>query len=157
MGFLDTVKGWLNIGGVKVKLQGVNPRVPRSGSEITGKVLLTSKGDKQVLKMVYRLIARETKVVGQQREVTDHTLSEVVGDEPFEIKTGETKTFDFSIPYSFNSSPKAPGGVLGVLNTLGQMGNRASTGKETYFVMAICDVKGTALDPKDKVQVTLVD
>jgi hypothetical protein len=42
--FLDTVEGWLNLGGVKFPLREVNPRVSRSGDRVAGKVLLTSKG-----------------------------------------------------------------------------------------------------------------
>ncbi len=38
MGFWDTVKGWFNIGGVKVKIEGLNTQVPKSGSKLTAKV-----------------------------------------------------------------------------------------------------------------------
>lgn len=154
MGFLDTVKGWLNIGGVKVKLQDVNPRVSRSGSQITGKVLLTSKGDKQVLKLAYKFVMKKTTGRGEDRKVKDFTLAQVIREEPFEIKTGESKTLEFSVPYSLEKSLKDQGGVLG---TVGKIGAFATGEKEEYFVVAECDVKGTALDPSDQVEVTLVD
>ena len=154
MGFLDTVKGWLNIGGVKVKLQGVNPRVSRSGNQITGTVLLTSKGDKQVLKMAYKFIMKKTTGHGDERKVKDFTLAQVIKEEPFEIKTGESKTLEFAIPYSLEKALKDQGGFLG---TVGKFGAFASGEKDEYFVVAECDVKGTALDPSDKVEVVLVD
>jgi hypothetical protein len=154
LGFLDTVKGWLNIGGVKVKLQDVNPRVSRSGSQITGKVLLTSKGDKQVLKLAYKFVMKKTTGRGEDRKVKDFTLAQVIREEPFEIKTGESKTLEFSVPYSLEKSLKDQGGVLG---TVGKIGAFATGEKEEYFVVAECDVKGTALDPSDQVEVTLVD
>lgn len=156
MGFLDTVKGWLNIGGVKVELQGVNPRVSRAGGDIVGGVTLTSKGDKQVLKMVYRLMLTQTTGSGDARKEDNHILSEVVNKEGFEIKTGETKTLEFAIPNPLNATIKEKG-VFGAINALGQLNARVSGAKDTYFVTATCDVKGTALDPSDKIQVTVVD
>jgi sporulation-control protein spo0M len=154
LGFLDTVKGWLNIGGVKVKLQDVNPRVSRSGSQITGKVLLTSKGDKHVLKLTYKFIVQKTTGRGEDRKTKEFTLSQTALNEPFDIKTGESRALDFSIPYSLEKALKDQGGVLGAV---GKIGAFAVGEKEEFFVVAECDVKGTALDPSDKVEVTLVD
>jgi hypothetical protein len=154
LGFLDTVKGWLNIGGVKVKLQDINPRVSRSGSQITGKVLLTSKGDKQILKLAHKFVMRKTTGRGEDKKIKDFTLAQVIREEPFEIKTGESKTLEFSIPYSLERGLKDQGGVLGAV---GKFGAFAAGEKEEYFIVAECDVKGTALDPSDQVEVTLVD
>lgn len=154
MGFLDTVKGWLNIGGVKVKLLEVNPRVSRSGSQITGKVLLTSKGDKHVLKLVYKFSMQKTTGRGEDKKTKEFTLAQTVWNEPFDVKTGESKTLEFAIPYSLEKSLKDQSGVLGAV---GKFGAFAVGEKEEYFVVAECDVKGTALDPSDKVEVTLVD
>lgn len=154
MGFLDTVKGWLNIGGVKVKLQGVNPRIPRSGGQIDGSVVLTSKSDKQVLKLAYKFMMKKTKGRGDEQETKEFTLAQVIREEPFEIKTGETRTLEFSIPYSLEKSLKDQGGVLGAV---GKFGAFATGEKEEYFVIAECDVKGTALDPSDQIEVTIVD
>jgi hypothetical protein len=91
---------------------GVNPRVPRSGNEITGKVLLSSKGDKQVLNLINRFIVREPIGGNNNKQVADSTLAEIIDDQPFEIKTGEMKTLDFSIPYSFTKNNN-PGDVMG--------------------------------------------
>jgi len=154
MGFLDTAKGWLNIGGVKVKIQDLNPRISRAGNQITGKVLLTSKGDKHVLKLTYKFIMQKTTGRGEDRKTKEFTLAQTALTEPFDIKTGESRTLDFSIPYALEKSLKDAGGVLG---TVGKLGAFAVGEKEEYFVVAECDVKGTALDPSDKVEVTIVD
>jgi len=154
MGFLDTAKGWLNIGGVKVKIQDLNPLIPRSGNQITGKVLLTSKGDKHVLKVVYKFLLRKTTGRGDQRQTKEFTLGQSSHNEPFDIKTGESKTLDFAIGYSLEKSLKDLGGVLGAV---GKLGAFASGEKVEYFVVAECDVKGTALDPSDRVEVTIAD
>ena len=91
---------------MKVKLQGVNPRVSRTGSQIDGSVLLTSKGDKLVLKMSYKFVMKKTTGRGEDRKVKDFTLAQVVREEQFEIKTGETKTLEFSIPYSLERASR---------------------------------------------------
>ncbi|MCE9606711.1 MAG: sporulation protein [Planctomycetia bacterium] len=156
MGFLQTVKNWLNIGGVSVKLQGVNPRISRSGRSLDGRVVLTSKGEKLVLSLTYRLIMKVTKKKhdADEKEETQHTLSEIVHDEQFEMTTGETKTIPFSLPYVFEERLQDRGGFLG---TLGKLGAFANDEKEEYFLTALCDVKGTALDPMARVDLVLVD
>ena len=154
MGFMDTVKGWLNIGGVKVKLQDVNQMVPRSGSQITGKVLLTSKGDKHVLKVVYKFYLRKTTGRGEQQQTKEFIIGQSALNEPFDMKEGESKTLDFAIPYSIEKGLKDMGGVVGAV---GKLGAFATGEKLEYFIEALCDVKGTALDPSDKLEVTIVD
>jgi len=154
LGFVDTVKGWLNIGGVKVKLQDVNPRISRSASQITGKVLLTSKGEKHVLKLVYKFVMMKTTGRGEDKKTKEFVLSQSLMNDPFDMKTGETKTLDFAITYALETRLKDQAGMLG---TVGKIGAFAVGEKEEYFVVAECDVKGTALDPSDKIEVTLVD
>jgi len=154
LGVLDKVKGFLNIGGVKVKLEDVNPRVSRSGNQITGKVVLTSKGDKHVLKLVYKFLMQKTTGRGEDKKTKEFILGQTAWNEPFDIKTGESKALEFSIPYSLEKSLKDQGGVLGAV---GKFGAFAVGEKQEYFVVAECDVKGTALDPSSKMEVTLVD
>ncbi|HZT78886.1 MAG TPA: hypothetical protein VFA26_01585 [Gemmataceae bacterium] len=47
---------------------GVNPRVPKNGSEIRGKLLVTSKGDKQVRKTTCKLVPQRTTGRGDDKE-----------------------------------------------------------------------------------------
>jgi hypothetical protein len=154
VGFLDKIKGWLNIGGVKVQLQGVGPTVSKTGSEIPGKAVLTSKGDKHVLKVDYKFVLEKTTGRGEDRKTKKFVLGQASRNEPFDIKTGETKTLDFVIPYSIEKSLQDMGGLLGAV---GKLGAFAAKEKLEYFVVAQCDVQGTAFDPTDKVEVTLAD
>ena len=48
MGFFDKIKGWLNIGGVKVLLWKYSEPLSKSNPVITGAVLFKSKNDKTV-------------------------------------------------------------------------------------------------------------
>lgn len=154
MGLWNTIKGWLNIGGVKVEIEGVNPMVPRNGNEVTGKVLLTSKSDKEVQKITYKLLLRKSTGRGQDRKTQDFILGQSAYNEPFTIKAGETKTFDFTIPYSVSKGLKDMGGALGAV---GKVAAFATAEKLEYMVLAECSVKGTALSPWNKVAVQIVD
>lgn len=154
MGLWDTIKGWFNIGGVKVKLRDIDPKVAKKGSEIKGRVDLVSKGDKHVLKMTHKFVLECTKGSGDDRETEETVLGKAVQEESFDIKTGETKTVDFLINYDIPDTLADKGGVLGAV---GKLGAFASREKREYFVISECDVKGTAFDPSDRFKVSVVD
>lgn len=153
MGFMDTVKGWFNIGGVKVKLAGINPQVSRAANQLTGKVMLTSKGEKHVLKLTYKLVEERTTGSGDKKETKETVFGEWVARDEFDMKTGETKTLDFTLPYSI---PERLADKKGMLGAVGKIGSFAQSEKLEYQVIAECDVKGTAFDPSDKVRVNIV-
>ncbi len=152
MGLLDTIKGWLNIGGVKVKLDGIDGTLPKSGGKIAGKMTLTTKSDKTVLNVKYQFVLRRTSGSGDDKETKETVIAERVIDSPFDMKTGETKTLDFDLDYASQAEMKDKGGVLG---GLGKMAAFASSEKDEYFVVALADVKGTPLDPSAEVKVTV--
>ena len=152
MGLLDTIKGWLNIGGVKVRLEGLNDVVAKTGTNIKGKVILTSKSDKTVLKVTYKFVLQRTKGSGDDKEVEEKVIATRVLPESFEIKTGETKELEFDLTYSISADLKDKTGVLG---GIGKLAAFATSEKDEYFVIAEADVKGTPLDPSAKVKVTV--
>lgn len=154
MGLWTKIKGWLNIGGVKVQIEGVNPMVSKSGNAIKGKAVLAAKSDKQVTKVGFKFILRKTTGRGNDKKTKEFILGQSNGTAPFEIKTGETKTLDFSIPYSIEQSLKDMGGMLG---TVGKLAAFAAKEKMEYYVIAKRDVKGTALSPKAELEVNIVD
>lgn len=153
MGFMSTVKGWLNIGGVKVKLEGVSPTISRSMNTLGGKVRLVSKSDKEIIKLTYKLIMEVTTGKGDEKETKESVLGHTVVNGPIQIKAGEEQVHDFSFNYAIPEQLKDKGGMLGAV---GKFGAFAAGEKIKYYVAAICDVKGTALDPSDKVTVTVV-
>jgi hypothetical protein len=153
MGFFDTVKGWFNIGGVKVKIEGLNQVVSKSGSKINAKVNLTTKKDKLVNKVVYKFLLRKTTGSGEEKKTKDYTISESIHGEPFELRAGETKTLDLDLTYNLEKSLKDMGGVLGAV---GKVGAFFSSDKEEYFVVAQADVKGAAFSPSHWIEVSVV-
>ena len=153
MGFFDKIKGWLNIGGVKVKIEGLNPSVKKSESQLSARVVLTTKSDKQVLGLTYKFMLRRTKGSGDQKEVKEFTVGTASSSESFELKAGETKTIDFTIPYGLD---KTLADMRGVLGGIGKLAAFASGEKLEYYVSATAKVKGAAFDPSDTVWVTVV-
>jgi SpoOM protein len=154
MGLWDTIKGWFNIGGVKVKLDGVPSAISKTGNQIGGKVNLTAKGDKHVNKMTYRLVLRRTTGSGEKRETKDHVLAEKVVPDEFDMKKDETKVLDFTLTYALEKALKDMGGVLG---GLGKAAAFLSGEKDEYFITATCSVKGTAFSPSDWQRVVVGD
>lgn len=154
MGLWSTIKGWLNIGGVKVTLEGVPSTVSKAGGEIRGETVLTSKGDKHVLRVDYQFVLEKTTGRGDDKKTEEIVLGRAAMTEPFDIKTGETRTLDFVIPYSIEKTLKDMGGVLGAV---GKLGAFAAKERLRYLVKATCDVKGTAFDPSDRTEVQVVD
>ena len=153
MGLWGTIKGWLNIGGVKVKLEGVPQTLPKPSGEVSGKVHLVTKDAKHVLKMIYQLVEEKTTGRGDDKETEELVLGECVVADEFDLSPGEEKSFDFSFPYDL---PNRLADQKGALGALGKMGSFASGEKFAYCVVAKCDVKGTALDPSAKSTVKLV-
>ena len=84
MGLWNSIKGWLNIGGVKVKLEGVPQTLPKPSGEVSGKVHLATKDAKHVLKMVYQLVEEKTSGRGDDEKTEEFVLGEtVVSDDSF--------------------------------------------------------------------------
>lgn len=154
MGLLDTIKGWFNIGGVKVRLAEAPSQLSKSGNEFTEKVELTSKSDKYVLKLTYQLVEAHTTGRDDDEKTKETVLGEMVVDEEFDIKAGETKALDFQVAYAIPERMRDKGGVLGAAAKFGAM---AGAEKLEYEIVAVCDVKGTALDPSAKKKVVLID
>jgi hypothetical protein len=152
MGFLDKIKGWLNIGGVKVRIDGVEPKIAVGHNTLSGKALLTSKTDKDVLGIVCKVVNEQTRKDDGEEATEEFIVGERNFPEPFAIKAGETREIDFSIDYFIDQQLKHKGGVMGAV---GKLGAFASGEKDSYSLVVECDVKGTVLDPSARVDLKL--
>jgi hypothetical protein len=151
MGFLGKVKGWLNIGGVSLKIAGVNPQIRRGRNEISGKALLTSGTGKQVLGVRCQVVNEHTyKKDGKSRTDT-RVLGEQHFREGFEMKSGETREIPFSVSYFLKE--KTQTGPIGTTSIVGALPLGRS---DSYALVVSCDVKGTPLDPSARVKLKLV-
>jgi hypothetical protein len=154
MGMWDTVKGWFNIGGVRVKIQDRKPQVSRSGNTINAKVSLTTKTDKQILKVKYIFLWKKTTGKGAEQKTEQQVFGTSTMDAPFELKAGETKVIDLRIDYTMPKRLQDMGGMLGAM---GKLGAFATHEKDQYLVTAEASVKGAAFAASDTMQVSLVD
>ena len=152
MGFMDTVKGWFNIGGVKVKIDGLNKTIPKSGFKLNAKVNLTTKSDKTVNKVVYKFLLKKTTGSGEEKKTKEYIIAESI-QPGFDLKANESKTLDMELTYNIEKTLADMGGVLGAI---GKVGAFLSSDKEEYFVVAQADVKGAAISPSDWIAVKLV-
>ena len=156
MSFFQNLKNKLGIGGVKVELQMPGQAEKVSGS-ISGKVVLTTKSDQELVKLKVKMIEEYTTGRGDEKKTKEFDLGEVSVSLGYSIKPGETKEVLFSLPFtllkSSNDELKEKGGALG---TIGKLGSFASNEKSEYFVKAEVDVKSAALDPTDKKPIRLV-
>ena len=153
MGFLDTVKGWFNIGGVAVKVEGVDPQISTGQHDLTGKAILTSKSDKQVLSLSCQVVNDHTYKKDGESKTDRLVVGEQQFREGFEIKTGETREVPFTVTYFLKEKMRNTGGALG---TVAKLGAFAMGDSDSYSLIVTCDVKGTALDPSATVALKLV-
>lgn len=156
MAFLNKVKGFLNIGGVKVKLTDYENPFPIGDTGYKGKFEFTSKSDRKVLSSTVRLYAeynrkdKDGNNITEKIEIakeTDDGSDEVYGRSfqyPVEIKEGETIKDAFCL--ILNSSIKD---VLEKNNLLNRKGVDIN-------IEVDLDVEGTPLDPCDFKVIDLV-
>ncbi|MFP9100287.1 sporulation protein [Flavobacterium sp. RHBU_24] len=157
MGFLQTIKNKLGIGGVKVELV-VPGTVDKTATSITGKVNLTSKSEQELVSLKVTLIEEYSTGRGDDKKTTTLTLGQFdLSLGGAKIKPGETITHNFDLPFSLvkssNQSLAEKGGALGAI---GKLGSFANNEKSAYFVKAEADVKSAALDPDDKKPIRIV-
>ena len=123
MGLWSTIKGWLNIGGVKVTIEGLNPVISKDENRLTAKVNLTTKEDKHVDRLQYKFVLKKTTGSGEQRKTNEYIIAQHVLTEQFDLKAGETKTLDMELHYSLQKTLADLGGVLG---GIGKVASEAS-------------------------------
>ena len=156
MSFIQKVKNWLGIGGVKISID-VPGQISKEAGNVAGKFSLSTKSDQEVTSMTVNLIERYTTGRGDEKKTKNFTLGTQKFSDVFAIKTGEVKEFSFDFPFevlkSSNDSLKEKGGAMGALGSLGKFANNE---KSEFKVEVSVDVKAAAIDPSEEVDVKLV-
>jgi hypothetical protein len=166
MGFLDTVKGWFNIGGVTVKLTRVEDPFPRDDTAMKGEFTLTTKTNKTVLSTRAEFYSEETIRDGNEEKTERTTLGQfdtsrvlINNEYPFELTAGETRPLNFLITdvdlKGDVGRMAEKQGVIGALGKAASLAGKFSKGQVRYFVEVTADVKGAAFDPSDKVEIRI--
>ncbi len=170
MGLWSTIKGWFNVGGVSVRIMGVENPFPRDDTVMKGKFELSTKTDKTILSTSVEFYVETTTGKGEEKETEKSVLGEqstedyaVNLDYPFELAAGETRELSFLIidvdcEGTLGRMAKK-GGVLGAVGKVGMLANKLTAEKDAtikYYVEVTADVKGTPFDPSDKVEIQVV-
>jgi hypothetical protein len=157
MGFLDKVKGFLNVGGPKVAILEINQPITGKFGVVSGTAKVTSKRTAKIVKFTQKFVRVTTKGTGDEKQVETMIVAE--NEQSLDIEVKETDPCDLPIHISYDSSTIADrmagkGGVMGALGKVGQFtSGLQDKGIEDFFVEVAVDVVGTPLDPTAKMQV----
>jgi hypothetical protein len=161
MGLWSTIKGWLNIGGVKVLLWKYTEPLKLSDPVITGAVLLKAKSPRTILALEVKVVEVHTfKEDDQEKEETEELGNYRVPDDepglgyPLELKPGENQEEPFSLTVDVPDRLRHKGGVLG---KAGKVGAFFASDKLEYFLIAEASVKGAAFATRHKVRIKVVE
>lgn len=165
MGLWTKVKGWLNIGGVKVHLWKYSEPISRSNPVITGAVLLKTKSDKTVDALEVKVVEEVTRTEGEGDERRKNTETKVLGSVrfpghdlgvgyPLELKPDANREQPFSLPVAVPDRLRDRKGVLG---GIGKFAAFAAGEKVEYFLVAEASVKGAAFAASDKQRIAVGD
>ena len=156
MGFFQTIKNKLGIGGVKISIN-VPGQISIEGGKVAGKFTLTSKSDQEISEMEVKLIEKYTTGRGEDKTTNEFTLGNQKFNKMITIKSGNSLEhafdFDFNMLKSNNDELAAKGGLVG---GIGKLGKFASNEKSEYWVSVDVDVKAAVLDPSEEVNIKLV-
>ena len=148
MGFFGKIKQFFGIGTVKVTAT-VPPAFNVNDPTINGTVELMAKSDQEVVSVEVKF--EEKWSTGRGEDKTEKTFTLGTQKFPgFTMKAGETKKFDYAVPFTYTKSDNdrmaEKGGVVG---GLGKLSKFADAEKSTFHIVATCDVKGATFDPND--------
>lgn len=156
MGFFQSIKNKLGIGGVSVELR-VPMQISKDSDIIDGVIVLTTKSEQEIVSASVKLYEDFETGRGDEKKTKTFELGIVKLTDSFVIKPGETKEIAFKLPFSIlksdNDELKEKGGALGAIGKLGAFANNE---KSNYFIKADVDVKSAAIDPSAKKEVKIV-
>lgn len=147
MGLFNSVKQFLGIGTVSVKLTVEKNTFHYTDTELKGKLELTAKSDQEVLSVDIYMNEDTVSGSGEHENRSSRTVGHFGIGEPFSLKKGEVRVIDFTLNFSVEKTTSEgmmeKGGVTGVL---GSAFSKMSS-KPGYHIRANVDVKDVALDP----------
>lgn len=156
MGIWATLKQKLGISGVKLDLE-IPPQAGKDSGEIQGRLSMFSKSDQTVNALHFRIVEEYTTGRKENQKTEEFELGKTTVAGPFEIKAGESKTIDLSLPFQFRATIseklKGKGGALGAL---GKASSFMAAEKSEYRVWVNGDVLNTSLGPNDFKRIELV-
>lgn len=149
------LKQFVGMVGITVELE-IPSNLPLDATSLTGKVRVIAKQDQHITKVQVTMKQVHREGTGEKQTVNEFEIGEIIiTNQPFDIKTGETKEYPFTLSFTRRKTSDQrlaeSGGVLGVL---GKMGKMMDNERDNFWVTAMADVKGAALDPNATKEIT---
>src|SRR5690606_2576246 len=138
MGFLDKVKGFLNIGGPKISIREIEQPITGKFGVVSGTAVFTTKRAAKIVKFTQKFIRETTTGKGEEKK-TETTVIAMTENE-LDVDLVENESLEWPIHISYDATPLTErmadsGGMLGAIGKVGQFAGKFSEkGLADYFV-----------------------
>lgn len=150
------VKRWLGIEGVKVELE-IPDEVPAEQGSVEGTIRFYSMHDQVVKSIKVRMIERYKRGRRKNKLVDEYTLGEIALEQEIAVPAHETIEVDFSLPFDLALSDIDNFERKNfVFKGIAKTAKLLKGVRSVYRLEAEAEVKGTALNPFDKREFSVV-
>lgn len=152
---IGRVKQWLGIEGVKLELL-IPEEISAKDNRIEGRVRFQSMNTQQVVRIKLVFIERYSRGRGDEKRIDEYELGTMTIEKEIPIPAGELIEVPFSLPFSLvRSEMDEFGGKNPLFSGIVKAAKMLSAVHSEYRVEAEAKVKGTALNPFDKKEVSI--
>jgi len=152
---IGKVKKWLGIEGVKMELLFDEDATTQKGI-VSGLIRFTSMNSQAVTRIKVVLIERYSRGRGKEKLVDEYELGELQLEEEIEVPAGESVEVEFNLKYKLVRSEMDELEKSNFfMSPLVKVAKRISAVKSEYRVEAEAKVKGTALNPFDRKEISI--
>lgn len=152
---IGKVKKWLGIEGVKMELLFDEDATTQKGV-VSGLIRFTSMNAQMVSRIKVVLIERYSRGRGKEKLVDEYELGSLQLEEDIEVPAGEFVEVEFNLKYKLVRSEMDELEKSNFfMSPLVKVAKRISAVKSEYRVEAEAKVKGTALNPFDRKEITI--
>jgi hypothetical protein len=152
---IGKVKKWLGIEGVKMELLFDEDATTQKGI-VSGLIRFTSMNAQVVSRIKVVLIERYSRGRGKEKLVDEYELGSLQLEEDIEVPAGEFVEVEFNLKYKLVRSEMDELEKSNFfMSPLVKVAKRISAVKSEYRVEAEAKVKGTALNPFDRKEITI--
>ena len=144
------LKKFVGAVGINVELE-IPDQLPLDATTLEGVVRVTAKQTQHITRVKVTMKQVHQEGSGADRSSKEFQIGEImITDNPFDINEGEVKEFPFRLVFmrrkTADQRRSEQGGLMGAMGKLGKVMDNE---KDTFWVNAMADVKGAALDPND--------
>ena len=152
---IKKMKKWLGIEGVKMKLI-LAEEISGKQNSVKGKILFESMNPQTVTGVHLVFIEKYMRGRGKEKLIDEYELGVLNLDVEFEVMPGEIMELDFELPFSIVKSEIDDFGRKNFLyGGISSLAKKIRAVKSIYRIEAEATVKGVALNPFDRVELSV--